>query len=87
MFVKTLTGRTITLDVSQGDFIMQVKIQISKKEGIPVDQYSLRFSGKNLENHFTLADYKIRSEDTMILVLKLRGGCCQFVDLSNQNGP
>lgn len=86
IFVKTLTGKHITLEVEPGDYISTVKAQIQKKEGIPSDQQQLTYQGKLLENdNETLADHNVQKDSTLHLTLRLSPGTAEnSTDVSDE---
>ena len=84
IFVKTLTGKAITIDVQESDTIDIVKFVIQDKERIPLDQFFLTFGGRPLENGRTLSDYHIGKKSEIYLHLRLRGGMYEYS--SGRNG-
>jgi len=79
LFVKTLTGKTVSIEVEEGESIEDVKAKIAEKEGIPPEQQRLIFGGQQLQDSKTIDDYDVGDDATLHLVLRLRGGMQLFV--------
>lgn len=73
IYVKSLTGKTTTLDVESTDMIEEVKQKIRVKDGIAEADQRLIYGGQQLEDSRTLADYSVQKESVLHLVLKTRG--------------
>lgn len=86
LFVKTLTGKTVSIEVEEGESIEDVKAKIAEKEGIPPEQQRLIFGGQQLQDAKTLQDYDVGDDATLHLVLRLRGGALSKKNISTLSG-
>ena len=73
IFIKTLTGKSLTLVVRKEDSIKELKEKIQVKQGIPANQQRIVYAEKQLQDDKTLSDYDISKDATLHLVLRLRG--------------
>lgn len=71
---QTLTGKEIEIDIEPTDKVERIKERVEEKEGIPPQQQRLIYSGKQMNDEKTAADYKIQGGSVLHLVLALRGG-------------
>ena len=78
LFVKTLTGKTISVKYNENMTIEQLKNIIFKREGIPVQQQRMEYAGKHLSNYNLIKDYSIKNDSVLHLVLRLRGGPIEY---------
>lgn len=74
IFIKTLSGKTITIEIDLNSTVMSLKQRIREKEGVAVEQQRLIFAGKQLEDTKTLCEVGIQKESTVFVVLRLQGG-------------
>jgi len=78
IFVKALTGKTITVNCELTDTVLSIKEKFHDIEGVPVEEIRLIFGGKQMENTETLESYGVQAEATLFVVLRLRGGSISY---------
>lgn len=83
IYIKELTGKTLTIKLTIQNSIADLKEKVRAKTNIPTDQQRLLFGGKMLDNDRTLLDYNLSPQSTIHLVLRLRGGGPQMVDFND----
>ena len=86
IFIVTLTGRSITMEVDPQDKVTSVKVKIQDREGVQPDEQRLLFQGKQLEDNYTLDDYQIEKNSTLHLVIRLRGGMQPIISAMSDAG-
>jgi hypothetical protein len=74
IFVKTIAGKTIQINIALTSTVAQLKAAIALKENVPVDQQRLLFAGKQMEDTAVLSDLGVEKDSTIHLVMRLRGG-------------
>lgn len=74
IFVKMLTGKTLTLEYKPKESVIEFKQRVMHQEGIPIEQQRMIFAGVQLENDRLLSDYNVKEESTLHLVLRLSIG-------------
>ncbi|CAF1476989.1 unnamed protein product [Adineta steineri] len=84
IFVKTLTGKTITIVVKKDDSIYDLKCKVYERLGVEVDAQRFIYRGKGLTDEKLLHEYNIQANATIDLVVRVRGGCL-FQDDSDQD--
>ena len=85
IFIKTINGKTITLNIQENELIAEIKSKIQEKEHVPADQQILTYKGKNMENDKTPNDYDIQKGDTIHLSTRLKGGVTEHEVTSMMN--
>lgn len=83
--VKTLTGKTVYINCDiDTNTVADFKCMVQYTEGVPPDQQRIIFAGRQLEDNKLLSDYMISNNDTLYLVLRLRGG--MYHEVSGRDG-